>query len=192
MGGILSTRWNTHRRHLNVDEARVLTAKAMATTAQLPQSEGAWDLQFSSTVRWGRVHDRVTLEATQQPFGGVRWHLRCTGCSRKRRALYVPPGAVILRCRVCAKLTYRSQRLSPFDRLTWRAQSLVHQLGTSDLSEVFWSGTPPHRPKRMHERPYLRRADKLSEVLCARDELFIAKSVLLLNRISPRWRQGGT
>jgi hypothetical protein len=190
MGGVLSTRWNSHQRHLNVDEARVLTAKAMATAARLPQAQGTWELQFTSTVRWGVVHDGVTLEATQQPFGGVRWNLRCTGCNRKRRAFYVPPGMLVLRCRVCAKLTYRSQRLSEFDRLTWRAQSLAYQLGTSDPSEIFISGTPPQKPRQMHERTYVRRANRLREVLQARDELYIVKSVRLLDRISPRWRQG--
>jgi hypothetical protein len=51
---------------------------------------------------------RVLRDAT--PTGGSRWWWACPGCGRRCGLLYLLPGLPRLACRVCHRLTYRSQR----------------------------------------------------------------------------------
>lgn len=50
----------------------------------------------------------VPLDTVPQPFGGVRWWFQCPRCSRRVRALYLPPGGRVFSCRTCHGLTYES------------------------------------------------------------------------------------
>src|SRR5215510_10451383 len=52
---------------------------------------------------------RVTLTATAQFFGGLRWWGICPlGCGRRIRKVYLPPTEQSFGCRRCHNLTYRT------------------------------------------------------------------------------------
>jgi hypothetical protein len=102
-------------------------------------------------------------EAVAQPFGGVRWWCRCSGCDCRRRALYAVPGEKHIRCRSCCSLAYESQRLGRLDRLTHRALRLSRRLGASDAAFVLATEMPPEKPRGMHLRTYTKRARSLYE-----------------------------
>ena len=54
----------------------------------------------------------VALSVRVMPFGGVYWFMRCPGCDRRCRALYLPPsGRGSLRCRQCHGLVYESSQV---------------------------------------------------------------------------------
>lgn len=66
----------------------------------------------------------ASLEATAQPFGGVRWWARCGLCARRCRVLYVatPSGAApYFACRRCLGLDYPTQRMGDVAR--WQTQA---------------------------------------------------------------------
>jgi hypothetical protein len=52
----------------------------------------------------------VYLDTTPCNFGGKRWWFLCPNCNRRRRILYLPPGATYFLCRICHNLTYESQQ----------------------------------------------------------------------------------
>jgi hypothetical protein len=43
-------------------------------------------------------------------YGGFRWWFECTACHRRCRYLYKPAGESIFACRLCYRLTYKSQQ----------------------------------------------------------------------------------
>jgi hypothetical protein len=159
-----------------------------ARQTEIAAAPGKWVLPITAHVAWGTVHDEVTLEAVPQPFGGVRWWWRCSGCGSKRRSLYLVPNALVVRCRRCFRLGYLSQRLGRFDRLTLNARALGEELGSPDLDDVLLSGTSPPRPRGMHRRRYRRTARELRRVLRAREVVFLTRALTILNRSTGRRR----
>lgn len=79
--------------------------------------------------------------ATPQPLGGLRWWLLCPQCSTRRRALYIW-GDYWLRCRVCCRLTYATQRMTARDCARRRALRLAKKVIVwADVADRF----PPRR-----------------------------------------------
>lgn len=73
----------------------------------------------------------VSLVAVPQHFGGVRWSFCCPlltpdsePCTRRVRALYLPPGRRYFGCRWCHDLTYRSVQRPVVSRLRFVAGAL--------------------------------------------------------------------
>jgi hypothetical protein len=189
MGTIHSSRWSSHSRRWTTGEAMVLKARTVAAVAQLPRVPGAWQLEYSATLAWGPLRDLLTLETVPQPFGGVQWLLRCSGCGTLRRALYAPRRARALRCRECAGLAYHCQRLAPFDRATARARKLARALGAPEPMDVILSGVMPEKPRYLQRRTYESRIAQLRAAIARREEIFFVDSCRYLDRVSPNWRR---
>jgi hypothetical protein len=87
----------------------------------------------------------------QRPFGGVRYWLVCPGCGMLRRALFLR-GSASFRCRVCERIAYPSERMSP------RKRVIHKKVKTGRRILYYWDipNRPPPRPKGMHARTYQR------------------------------------
>lgn len=191
MGGLGSTRWRGHRRRRTVDEVLAFPVSVLASYARhfpTPPGPGRRSAELRASAAWGLVHASVTVEAAAQPFGGVRWWWRCGGCDRRRRALYAVQAHCVVRCRVCLGLAYSSQQLAPLDRLAHRAYGLALRLGATEFIPAPHA-RPPARPAGMHRRTYRARRAQLDMVLADRRALWMARAMVLLDRIDPNWRE---
>jgi hypothetical protein len=100
----------------------------------------------------------IDLERTPCTFGGRRAWFRCprAGCGRRVAFLFV---AGEIMCRTCARLKYKSQYRSPFDRNIHNCQMIRLRLGgTANLLQPF-----PARPKGMRLARYLRLWEQASQ-----------------------------
>lgn len=79
---------------------------------------------------WRPLRYPVHLERLPQPFGGERVWFRCpgAGCGRRVALLYMA-GSGVFACRTCCRLAYQSQRETPGDRATRRADKIRDRLG---------------------------------------------------------------
>ena len=93
----------------------------------------------------------VRLAWTTCHYGGQRvwWLCPGVGCGRRVAVLY---GGSVFACRHCQKLAYKSQRETPDDRATRRANKLRARLGW--VPGVIHG--PGSKPKGMHWRTFWR------------------------------------
>ena len=85
-------------------------------------------LQRDRGGEWQAMNYPVRLSWTTCHYGGQRawWLCPGAGCGRRVAVLY---GGSVFACRHCQKLAYRSQRETPDDRATRRADKLRDRLG---------------------------------------------------------------
>jgi hypothetical protein len=186
MGGYGSTRWGGHvRRRCIGERTGVLRVRDLVDEATIAAVE-AWEERASSpdvlagtvplsppptlstlaaqggTIRvtvTAPARAELTLEPTPQPFGGVRWWVRCPTCWKRRAALYAVPAAAgghAFGCRPCLRLVYYSQRCEPAVREQLTQQRIARRLGDwvpENLPDL------PDKPPRMHWSTYNRLAD---------------------------------
>lgn len=82
----------------------------------------------------------VRLDATPQPFGGVRWWMRCPSCGDRRTVLYY--WRSMYRCQRCHGLPYRSQRATDQERWARQAAKLWDRIAVVD-EETGWRNKRP-------------------------------------------------
>lgn len=77
---------------------------------------------------WQAMNYPVRLSWTACHYGGQRawWLCPAVGCGRRVAVLY---GGSVFACRHCQRLAYKSQRETPADRATRRADKLRDRLG---------------------------------------------------------------
>lgn len=110
-----------------------------------------------STRAPAKVQTRLRVEATPQPFGGVRWWLVCPWCHRRRAALFIPNSlATRFRCRACLRLAYQSQRTDSHERARQRVRHVADHIARGAAPSEMGDEWPPPRPKGMHHRTYRR------------------------------------
>ena len=117
-----------------------------------------------SFVSGGRSRERKTalvpIVFQEGPRGGARAYFVCPACGARRTQLFVHPYELEPICRVCAGISYESQRHSSEKRKLVRAQRIRVELGGA--AENF--GPLPDRPFGMHWSTYERRIEKISEL----------------------------
>lgn len=91
-----------------------------------------------SHISGGRV--TVLLDSTPQPFGGVRWWMRCPSCGNRCGVLYCWRG--MYRCQRCHGLPYRSQRVTDRERWSRQAAKLWARVAVVD-EESGWRNKRP-------------------------------------------------
>ena len=100
---------------------------------------------------WQAMNYPVRLAYTACHYGGQRawWLCPGAGCGRRVAVLY---GGSVFACRYCQKLAYKSQRETPDDRATRRADKLRDRLGwqAGILNEA------GGKPKGMHWQTFRR------------------------------------
>jgi len=95
------------------------------------------NLSTQWTIRWtedGREQRRdvtLTVTATPQPFGGVRYWWRCPACQRRCRVLIAIEPTTTIACRVCHEARYLIDY--PARDRRRRFVAYVHTLGTGDV-----------------------------------------------------------
>jgi hypothetical protein len=99
----------------------------------------------------------VTLWATPQRFGGVRWWFECPRCWKRCAKLYLPDSSGFA-CRVCHDLTYRSCNSQKYMGYTTRQLAL-------GMREKNWFRYPPWRRKRDRRPDYRDRGAWLREIV---------------------------
>ena len=107
-----------------------------------------------------RERYRVGLEATLQPFGGVRWWFRCPWTDRRAQRLFLPLGGRQFGSRHAYRLGYASQREDRKGRAQLQAEKVYAALGGSG----HWMDGAPDKPKWMRWATYNRKATKLDEL----------------------------
>jgi hypothetical protein len=107
----------------------------------------------------------VHLDSTPTNLGvGVRWWMRCPACNQRRVRLLCPPAGLRgFACRRCARVTYPSQRLGPFERAELRLRQLRSKLGPDG-----------ERPAGMILRTYMRLRSEIAQAGAERDSALIA------------------
>ena len=100
---------------------------------------------------WQVMNYPVRLAWTACHYGGQRawWLCPAVGCGRRVAVLY---GGSVFACRHCQRLAYKSQRETPDDRATRRADKLRDRLG-------WQAGILNHaggKPKGMHWKTFWR------------------------------------
>ena len=152
--------------------------------ANLLDEAASW-LQLTYTVtRWPdgtkeSRNDRVALETTRPPFGGLRWWFRCPATGRLVAKLHLPNGGVRFASRRAYGLAYRSQRVTALDRSHDRQRRIFAKLGEEYES---FQQPPPPKPKWMRWRTYDRLCAELAEAEAVHDAVFLAGASRLLAR----------
>lgn len=98
----------------------------------------------------GEVITTLELTSIAQPFGGVRWWLKCPITSKRCRNVLLPPRGALFASRAAHGLKYRSQRLSKERRLRQQWQLIHIKLGGSGGHDEMF----PDKPKYMHWNRY--------------------------------------
>lgn len=115
-------------------------------------------LDTKITDKGGTRFQWVDFEQHSRPFGGFQAYFRCPYCGNRRTKLYLYRGE--FRCRVCARLQYRSQRMRTADRLAYKAQKVRERMLGVPWTECNGLDGAPDRPKGMHWSTY----DRLCKV----------------------------
>lgn len=132
-----------------VESLRRLDVRRLARAGYLDSGvTGTWgwssDGQTTATIGVTVQDDRVTLaystsgksmrydvliDRTPCTFGGTRvwWRCPAAGCGRRVAVLFL--GGAVFACRHCYRLAYQSQRETPGDRATRRADKIRDRLG---------------------------------------------------------------
>lgn len=97
---------------------------------------------------------KVPMVRTPLNFGGERLWLTCPHCRSRRRVLYVNPQSHNLGCRVCLRLRYAVQRMSPWWRLNRKLDYVWQQLGgePDGYGRRYWPKRPKWRRKATQYR----------------------------------------
>lgn len=112
------------------------------------------DIDLSGELSVYVLGHRVAVETTPCHFGGVRYWFLCPFCERRCAVIYNKG------CRLCANGKYRSESLSPKERLLHKALKRRKRLGQSQggLTVRF-----PPRPKWMRGVTYERLRDEAAK-----------------------------
>jgi hypothetical protein len=107
-----------------------------------------WRLEARGSFVTGGEYN-VPVSWTEPNYGGRRARFHCPACDRTARVLYL--SGTDLRCRVCSRIQYLSQRLHMphYVRPLARANEICVRLGGNPGELVL-----PPRPRGMHHRTY--------------------------------------
>lgn len=101
--------------------------------ARLGDEAGLLNLIYVSTdnaTGERREHDYlISLETSEQPFGGRRWWFVCPVTGKRVNKLHMPGGNARFASQAAHRLAYATQRQSPRDRATTRSFRLRKRLG---------------------------------------------------------------
>lgn len=106
-------------------------------------------LEVDETLLTPRREYVLLLAEVSQPFGGKRYWLQCPTCAKLRRSLFLWQG-VKLRCRLCERLAY------PMERLTPRKWAALRRDKAARAINPYWDTGcyPPERIKGRHRKRY--------------------------------------
>lgn len=127
------------------------------------------------TYRWrGQLLiDKADLVQSACRLGGSRTWFSCPGCQQRAAKLFFVAGR--FRCRGCHGLRYRSQSLSPLDRLHQSKQKLEERLGPN------W-----RRLRGMHQSTHNKLVERIFALEMARDDDLHTALTRLLQNESPQ------
>lgn len=141
MGGYGSGRWRCHTPRETVDRSLTLDANQLMLRGIVRAGAdgggvlrcGEGGLRYHVTtgndsgglaivygVEGQVIAQRIDLESSRPPLGGLRWWFLCplTDCGRRVVTLHLPPGQSRFACRSCHDLTYAScQAAHTLDKL---------------------------------------------------------------------------
>lgn len=175
MGGQGSTRWGRRRfpPRARIDEVHRLESREAVRSLRCGRRTCVGEIRWSPqpirsrslylvrkgvltphrSLRPRRYEYTVYLVFWPLPFAGERsraW-LVCCGCSKRRKALFLVRGHAF-RCRVCERLAYALECLTPRKRAALRRDRVARRVSR------YWDTNerPPERPRGMHRRRYVR------------------------------------
>ena len=120
------------------------------------------------------VREHVALRRRAQPYGGVQFHATCPSCGATVRVLFATQGR--LRCRHCARATYRSKALSPANRHARRHFQIRARIAPG--AHALPPGVVPPRPRGMRWRRY-RRLERTAAAAWQRRQAIVLAQIRL-------------
>ena len=117
---------------------------------------------------------RIHLQASRQPFGGLRWWFACPIRGDRACKLYLPNGAARFASREAFRLAYRSTRETPKDRAYSRAWKRRLAMGGRSGIPL---GAPLAKPPRRHWSTWERDEAKLAAAEAACDRFLILSAM---------------
>lgn len=121
----------------------------------------------------------ITYIAAPCRFGGQRYFWLCGSCGKRREAVFLHSSGRLWACRACLRLQYKSQRLSPGDRMERRAEAIYDSLGGEHDDGLI------HKPKRMRWTTFHRRMDRAEALSEAAAGVWLQRVGRLLKLIQP-------
>lgn len=173
----------TKHRRMSVEQAvRVDFAplkKAGVLSSGLEHLFAYHDFRFTATRTGDHILIRceepgvpaalVPLTYDEPGYGGRRWYLVCPICRGRCLSIYLTDQD--WRCRRCAGLAYRSQRITPVRRAARKALKIRARLG--DDGPI--GGPLPRRPLGMKSSKYIRLLERLVVATAAHTDLMEAR-----------------
>ncbi len=127
--------------------------RAFFAEVNLSQPDDAWLF-----IKFDDEHypHEIALESTPQPFGGVRWWMRCPSTGIRCHRIYYKDGYFMSGRYM--QLPYRSQQLSSFDRKITRMHSILqkHDIKADGIYHV--------KPNGMHDKTYYRIINQVEDL----------------------------
>jgi len=121
----------------------------------------------------------VSLEATPQPFGGLRWWFRCPRTGRRAVRLFLPRGGHCFWSRHAYGLGYASQREDRMGCIQRQGLKAYAALGGQGY---WWDNEPPPKPKWMRWATYRRKVKRFNALKGDYDVAWIAGANRILAR----------
>jgi hypothetical protein len=108
------------------------------------------------TLNFGKVEQRIRLEAVWRNFGGMQWYFLCPDGGGDASVLWWPPGATRFMSRKALgrRVAYGCQFETPRDRALSQAQNIRCRLGGKEYISLAMPDPP--KPKGMHRCTYER------------------------------------
>lgn len=123
---------------------------------------------------------RVDLVASPGTAGGLRWWFACPDCSRRCAKLYRPRSRARYSCRLCARVSYTSQREDDHDRLYRRAAKLYDRVSV----RTEWGAR--RRRRGVHQRTFDRTMAMAYDFDAASLRVGLTHALALATRVEQR------
>jgi hypothetical protein len=125
---------------------------AINVKVEIGQLRLIYNFRRNNVDEWENLNYPIRLQTTACHYGGVRYWFICpaVGCGRRTAVLYL--GGKYFACRHCYHLAYRSQRETPDDRASRRADKIRDKLSWNRGILNPTGG----KPKGMHWKTFYR------------------------------------
>lgn len=121
------------------------------------------------------IRERIYFEAVPNNYGGNRLYFTCPYCGRRSRIMHLHQRH--FKCRVCARLNYRSQQASKgWELAVYRLDKFLKvNFNITDLAPCDTELVTPPRPKGMHAQTYIKLIAELRTLQNNQMDAFISR-----------------
>jgi len=143
-------------------------------------------LSYTAKTNTGTEEIRETygFERVANNYGGAeRIYIRCPYCLRRVRYIYL--SGKHFKCRICAKLNYKSQQATKnWELASYKLKKYIREKfdGSEELAPIEAGGYIAERPKGMHRRRYRKIQSELERLQEEYNEQYLVGAMRIINR----------